>query len=1715
MNDKKAKLLNDTYQKWIHTSLYDLPLDAINDFVDPKIMGYGTAIDEKVLSVSDYRKLINTQREQSVGLDMSFEITPVFRCISKKEDSAIFVDEINVSIIVNENKQELFLRLTTILDYIDSKWIVVHWHGSMPTETTGQSDTWLVNEWKRKNEELQKLVDEKTSELLNKNRELEIETSLEKVRTIAMGMRKPDDMLDVCKTISIQLLSLGVKEIRNVQTAIFYQQRSTYMNYEYYAKHNKTFITETVYTNNKIHNEFATKMLKGKGETFITHIKGDEVKNWIAYQKTTNVFIDKYLETASSLNYYWFSLGPVALGISTYHPLTDDEINLFQRFLKVFELAYQRYLDIEKAEAQAREAQIEASLERVRAVAMSMNKSDDLLSICEVSFKEFQKLGFNNLRNAIIHIPNDEQKYFMDYDFSEFTRGAITKIEYGSHPIVDDYLEKIRSAKDAYFEVVINEDELAGWKDFRRKSGQKDDPRLDGATAIYYYVFSIGVGDIGISTFKPIDDSQKKILKRFRNVFELAYRRYNDIALAEEQAREAKIEAALEKVRAVAMSMNKPDDLLNVCEVLFTEFHKLEFDEIRNAMINIHNDEKGTFINYDYSDEIGKSINHLTYNIHPVIERQIKQIRSANDAFSETSFTGKDLEEWKKFRRKIGEKDDQRIDNISALYYYFYSIGTGSIGISTFSPIDEEKLELLKRFRNVFSLSYQRYTDIALAEAQAREAQIELALERVRARTMAMQKSDELQDAAILLFQQIKTLGVQTGSCGFNIWNKDGETANVWMSSAEGGLQTPFTLPHTESAIYKKVYEAMKNGETFLVKEVGGNDLKKHFDYLLTLPGIGYVIQKLRETGYSFPETIVYHFAFFNQGYLSFHLHEHHTETHDIFKRFAKVFEQTYTRFLDLQKAEAQAREAEIEVALEKVRSRSLAMHKTEELGEVVTVVVEKLRELNIPVSDGVAIVTHIEGSKDQIEWMENPGFPSAIKFYQSYFEHPILVDYWKARSEGIDFIAPRYTAEISQSFLNHIFEFGDYKNTPQEVKDYCLAAKTYSYSAAFQKNSSIFINDYSGRSLTEQEIDIVKRFSKVFEQAYVRFLDLQKAEAQAREAQIEAALERVRSRTMGMQKSEELGEVSHVMNEQLQQLNFKNYVAGFIMDYKDSDDFEVWRSDPSQLLLSKTHIPYFDHPVFHEFIKVKEKGLDFNTLRLTFEEKNKWVDYALPHFPPVPDEMKSVLYSGAGYAISCAYMKDVGVFIENFEGIPFSDEENSILKRFGKVFEQTYTRFLDLQKAEAQAREAKIEASLERVRSKAMAMHSPNDLSETVNVFFKELKTLGIIPIRCGVGQIDGATRTTSLTTTTSSQQGESFQVIGKVKQTGHPVLDGIFDHWKLQKEYHPVLEGENIKAYYNVMNPQIGYPEYPEGVTQYGNNFFFKEGFVFAWTENLLSEEELIIFRRFTSVLSLTYRRYMDLKEAEEKNKIIQADNDRKTKELEDARQLQLSMLPKELPQLPYLDIAVHMRTATEVGGDYYDFNVDADGSLTVLVGDATGHGMMSGMMVSIMKSFFISNRNNIELKQFFENANNSIKDMHLGRLMMASMGVQITSEKVIATNAGMPSLLYFRNKSKKAGEFVSNNLPLGGMKGTKYLLKEIRYEKGDTLLLMSDGFAELKNEKSEQYGYTRVKEEFMSVAQKSPNEIVEHLKNSASQWIKEIEPDDDVTFVVIKVK
>ena len=225
------------------------------------------------------------------------------------------------------------------------------------------------------------------------NRELEVESSLERVRTVAMGMQNPAEMVDVCKIISEQLEFLKVKDIRNVQTAVIYESKGTYINYEYYARHNKLLATEVSYKTHHLQEQFANQMLKGAGEFFSPSLEGQQVKDWYEYQKTTNQFADSFLEGAQTLNYYMFSLGPVALGISTYSPLKEEEINLFKRFRNVFELAYRRFTDIQKAEAQAREAQIQLAMERVRARTMAMQHSDELADASHLLERQVAALG--------------------------------------------------------------------------------------------------------------------------------------------------------------------------------------------------------------------------------------------------------------------------------------------------------------------------------------------------------------------------------------------------------------------------------------------------------------------------------------------------------------------------------------------------------------------------------------------------------------------------------------------------------------------------------------------------------------------------------------------------------------------------------------------------------------------------------------------------------------------------------------------------------------------------------------------------------------------------------------------------------------------------------------------------------------------------------------------------------------------------------------------------------------------------------------------------------------------------------------------------------------------------------------------------------------------------------------------------------------------------
>ncbi|MCP5103763.1 MAG: SpoIIE family protein phosphatase, partial [bacterium] len=205
-----------------------------------------------------------------------------------------------------------------------------------------------------------------------------------------------------------------------------------------------------------------------------------------------------------------------------------------------------------------------------------------------------------------------------------------------------------------------------------------------------------------------------------------------------------------------------------------------------------------------------------------------------------------------------------------------------------------------------------------------------------------------------------------------------------------------------------------------------------------------------------------------------------------------------------------------------------------------------------------------------------------------------------------------------------------------------------------------------------------------------------------------------------------------------------------------------------------------------------------------------------------------------------------------------------------------------------------------------------------------------------------------------------------------------------------------------------------------------------------NTYLEKKLVQVKELSDKSLLQERRARRL---EIERRLLEAENERKSKELEEARKLQLSMLPQKIPQRPGLEIDVFMKTAAEVGGDYYDFHIGKDGTLTAVIGDATGHGMKAGTMVTAIKSLFGTYNESVNIPGFFNNCTKIIKGMNLGHLYMAMMILQVKENKIIVSTAGMPPALISRKKSQTVDEIFIKGPPLGGFVNFSYQQRETK--------------------------------------------------------------------------
>jgi hypothetical protein len=248
--------------------------------------------------------------------------------------------------------------------------------------------------------------------------------------------------------------------------------------------------------------------------------------------------------------------------------------------------------------------------------------------------------------------------------------------------------------------------------------------------------------------------------------------------------------------------------------------------------------------------------------------------------------------------------------------------------------------------------------------------------------------------------------------------------------------------------------------------------------------------------------------------------------------------------------------------------------------------------------------------------------------------------------------------------------------------------------------------------------------------------------------------------------------------------------------------------------------------------------------------------------------------------------------------------------------------------------------------------------------------------------------------------------------------------------------------------------------------------------------------------------------------KKSFQKAENERKNSELAAAKDLQNRLLPKTLPVVPNLDIAGYLRTSTEVGGDYYDFFEQPDGSLYAICGDATGHGTPSGMLVSITKAGIIG-LPQLSPNDMLHELNRVVKKVDLGILRMSLNIAHLKNNQLTLSSAGMPPYYIYRAASNTTEEIQISGVPLGSFNDAYFDEISTSFNAGDILVIISDGLPEAPNLAGELFDYQKLQDLITTYGNLSAQEVIDQLMVEADSWLSGNHNPDDITLVVIKHK
>ena len=383
-------------------------------------------------------------------------------------------------------------------------------------------------------------------------------------------------------------------------------------------------------------------------------------------------------------------------------------------------------------------------------------------------------------------------------------------------------------------------------------------------------------------------------------------------------------------------------------------------------------------------------------------------------------------------------------------------------------------------------------------------------------------------------------------------------------------------------------------------------------------------------------------------------------------------------------------RELLVEASLDRVRARALSMQQSNEVMDVANTLYEELQNLDFKYGASTIMIMHDESSSMEhwVAGFDHLKYPESYRV--NYFKNPCYDSQFKAWRNGQKYLVYTLAGDEKKAYDEQMFEHNDYQKFPAKEQQWMRAVESVIFSLAFMKHGALH---WGPTPLSEEKAQILQRFAAVFEQSYTRFLDLQKAEAQAREAQIEAALERVRSRAMSMQTSEEINAVIGKIFTECKSLEIQLDASVIIIYDKQTHDTKWYltnHQDPDYP--ARFRVPNNEYAFYTAMLNAwHQKTIDWDYM-LDVQEKKEWDQFVFSKtdFVLLPDNIKEVMAAVEKLYIKASFNEFGCLMLTSLT--PLNNEQMAILPRFSKVFELTYTRFNDLKIAEAQAEQAKLD---------------------------------------------------------------------------------------------------------------------------------------------------------------------------------------------------------------------------------------------------------------------------------------------------------------------------------------------------------------------------------------------------------------------------------------